>query len=73
MPVRIKKLIGTVLILIWLFFYALIAMKLAVTLLPSIHGWTSFLFYAFAGLAWIVPPGFLIMWMSDEGPRQSQG
>ena len=29
MPIRLKKLIGTLLILIWLFFYVLFALKLA--------------------------------------------
>lgn len=66
MPVRLKKLLGTVLILIWMFFYALLAAKLAVAMLPD-AGWPIQLaYYAFAGFAWIVPAGFLIGWMSEE-------
>ncbi|MFO1236451.1 MAG: DUF2842 domain-containing protein [Alphaproteobacteria bacterium] len=69
MPVRLKKLIGTLLILVWIFFYVLFALKLAVTVLPNAHWTVQLAFYAFAGLAWIVPPGFLIQWMSEE-PRK---
>lgn len=70
MPVRIKKLIGTVLIVVWLFFYALIAMRLAVAVLPDAHWVVQLAYYAFAGIAWIVPPGFLIAWMSEEPKRR---
>ena len=56
MPVRLKKLLGTVLILIWLFFYVLFALKLAATILPDSHWLVQLAYYAFAGIAWIVPP-----------------
>ena len=70
MPVRLKKLIGTVVILIWIIMYSLIAMKLAVTVLPGAHWVAQLAYYAFAGIAWIVPPGFLIAWMSEEPRRR---
>lgn len=70
MPRRIKTLIGTLLILIWLFFYSLFAMRLAVAVLPN-AGWVAqLLYYAAAGLAWIIPPGFLIQWMASEPVRR---
>ena len=68
MPIRLKKLIGTLLILIWLFFYVLFALKLAATILPDSHWAVQVLYYAFAGMAWIVPPGFIIQWRA-EGAR----
>lgn len=70
LPVRLKKLIGTLLILIWILIYALIAMRLAVAILPSAHWTVALAYYAFAGLAWIVPPGFLIQWMSEDPVRR---
>jgi len=70
MPVRIKKLIGTLLILLWIIAYSLIAMRLAVALLPDAHWTLAMAYYAFAGIAWIVPPGFLIGWMSEEPRRR---
>jgi len=67
---RIKTLIGTLLILVWLFFYTLFAMRLAVAILPG-AGWVAELaYYAFAGLAWIIPPAFLIQWMASEPVRR---
>ena len=69
MSPRLRKLIGTLLILVWLFFYTLFAMKLAVTVLPGAHWLAQLLFYMFAGIAWIIPPGFLIQWMS-QGDRE---
>lgn len=71
MPVRLKKLLGTALILIWIFFYVLFALKLAATILPESHWAVQLVYYAFAGLAWIVPPGFLIQWMAegDQGAK----
>ena len=70
MPVLLKKLIGTVLIVLWLIIYSLIAMRLAVAVLPNAHWVLQLAYYAFAGLAWIVPPGFLIAWMSEEPKRR---
>ena len=67
MPVRLKKLVGTLLILVWLFFYVLFALKLAATILPDSHWVVQLVYYAFAGIAWIVPPGFIIQWMSTGG------
>jgi len=66
MNVRSKKLIGTILILIWLPVYALLASGLAVLILPRASGIASFLFYAVAGMLWAVPVGLLFPWMMRE-------
>ena len=63
-----KKLIGTVLILIWVPIYALLAMRIAVSVLPGANPVVELLYYAIAGTAWIIPIGFMIPWMSRE-PR----
>jgi hypothetical protein len=70
MTPRTKKLIGVILILFWLAFYALLVMRLAVAILPGAGGLVQFLFYAVAGLAWIVPIGLLLPWMHRE-PRKT--
>ncbi len=64
-----KKLIGTVLMLIWLVFYALIASALAVHILPHASWYVSLLFYAAAGLLWIVPIGLALPWLYGEPKR----
>jgi hypothetical protein len=63
-----KKLIGTILILIWVPIYALLAMRIAVFILPGANPVVELLYYAIAGTAWIIPIGFMIPWMSRE-PR----
>jgi hypothetical protein len=68
MTPRIKKLIGTILILLWLPVYALFASGVAVLLLRHANGFEAFLFYAVAGTLWAVPVGLLFPWMYRE-PR----
>jgi hypothetical protein len=66
MTPRTKKFIGVIGILIWLFIYALVVMHAAVAVLPG-AGWAvELLFYAVAGLAWIVPIGLLLPWMHRQ-------
>ena len=62
----IKKLIGVVVILIWLPLYALLAMAIGLRVLPHAGALTQFLYYAVAGMAWIVPIGLMFPWMSRE-------
>ena len=68
MSPRIKKLIGTLVMLVWLVIYALIAMGVGVHLLPHANGLVTFLYYAIAGTLWIVPIGLMLPWMHRE-PR----
>lgn len=63
-----KKLIGTVVILIWVPIYALLAMRIAVSVLPGANPVIELLYYAIAGTAWIIPIGLMIPWMTRE-PR----
>ena len=68
---RTKKLIGAIVIVIWLPVYALLAMALAVRVLPHAHMVVQFLYYAIVGIAWILPIGLMLPWMSrDELPRE---
>jgi hypothetical protein len=64
-----KKLIGTVLILIWLVLYALVVTGLAVHILPRAAWYVSLLFYAASGVLWIVPIGLALPWMYAEPKR----
>jgi hypothetical protein len=66
---RTKKLIATIAILIWLAFYALLAMRIGVAVLPDANALVTFLYYAIAGTAWIVPVGLLLPWMHREPER----
>jgi uncharacterized protein DUF2842 len=66
MTPRIKKLIGTVLILLWIPVYILFFLGLARLVLPHAGGFGSFAFIAIAGVLWAVPVGMLFPWMYRE-------
>jgi len=63
-----KKLIVTVVILLWVPIYALLAMRVGVSILPDANPWVELLYYAVAGTAWILPIGLMLPWMNRE-PR----
>ena len=66
---RVKKLIGAIVILIWLPAYALLAMAVGIRVLPHAGTIVEFLYYAVAGMLWIVPIGLMFPWMARE-PRK---
>lgn len=63
MTPRIRKLVGTVLLLIVLTVYALLVMLAATVLVTGGNKLVELVFYAIAGLAWVLPAGYLIRWM----------
>lgn len=68
MPIRMRKLIGTFGLLILVAIWALLAMALAQSPLLSGGGLGAILYYAVAGLGWILPAMPLIRWMSRPDP-----
>tara|TARA_B100000212_G_C27006081_1_gene377099 strand:- start:164 stop:391 length:228 start_codon:yes stop_codon:yes gene_type:complete len=63
---RIKKLIGTIIIPIWLIVFIGIVAIVAEILLPDLNGLMVFLFYLVSGLIWIIPIMPIISWMQRE-------
>jgi Protein of unknown function (DUF2842) len=63
MPIRLRKLIGAVLLLVLVAVWALLAMALAQSLLTAANPWLALLYYAVAGLGWVLPAMPLIRWM----------
>jgi hypothetical protein len=67
---RTRKLIGTVAMLVFVVFYALLVMVLAQPILNGASHLVQGLFYLIAGLAWVLPIIPLISWMSKaDMPR----
>jgi hypothetical protein len=64
MSIRVRKLIGTVALLVLVIVWALLAMALAQSALTDINGWVAALFYVIAGLGWVLPAMPLISWMA---------
>ncbi|GLK81034.1 MULTISPECIES: DUF2842 domain-containing protein [Methylopila] len=67
MPPRIKKLIGTVALVIGVSLYALIVMFVGQLKLAGAHPAAQLAFFAFFGLIWVIPAGLLIRWMERPG------
>ncbi len=63
MTPRIRKLVGTILLLIVLAIYSLAVMLVASVLVTDGNKIVEMVFYAVAGLAWVLPAGYLIKWM----------
>lgn len=63
MRARTRKLVGTVLLLLVLIIYALAVMLVATAVLPAGGKIIELIFYAIAGVAWVLPAGYLIKWM----------
>ncbi|MBD8552989.1 DUF2842 domain-containing protein [Rhizobium sp. CFBP 8762] len=63
MPVRLRKLIGTLLILVLVIAYALIATTFASLLLGTSPWWVHLMYFFLTGLLWILPAMLIIRWM----------
>ncbi|BDA84089.1 hypothetical protein Sa4125_16310 [Aureimonas sp. SA4125] len=63
MSIRMKKLIGTVVMIILVSLYAIFATAYASLYLANAGGWTHLAFFSLTGLLWVVPAMLLIRWM----------
>jgi uncharacterized membrane protein len=71
MPKTLRKLIGTVAIIVLVLVYAFLATMIASATLGQSH-WTIHLLYFFvSGLLWILPAMLIIKWM--EKPDRAKG
>ena len=66
MPQRLRKLIGAFALIALVIVWALVAMALAQTVLPSVSGWVAVIYYVVAGLGWVLPAMPLVRWMSRK-------
>ena len=67
MPIRLRKFIGAVALLVLVIVWALLAMALAQA--PAIRDNTalSVTYYVVAGLGWVLPAMPIVAWMSRSG------
>ena len=63
MPIRLKKLIGTVLLIILVIAYALIATIVAVAQLSESGPLVHLAFFFLTGILWILPAMGIIKWL----------
>jgi|GEM_PF-149020 hypothetical protein len=69
--IRTRKLIGTIVLLIFIAVYALLVMAVAIVLQVNASKWVELAFYVIGGLAWVIPAAILVRWMvrPDEPPQ----
>lgn len=63
MTQRTRKLVGTVVLLVFLTLYALLAMAAAMVLQVNATKIVELAYYIVAGLAWVIPAGMIVTWM----------
>lgn len=71
MPKRLRKLIGSVALVVFVCVYALMAMTVAAAKLPGTSGLIQLVFYVVAGFAWVLPAAVLIAWMERPARRET--
>jgi hypothetical protein len=70
MPRRTRKLIGAVVILVFVCVYALAAMSVAQGRIQDTSRAVQAVFYLIVGLAWILPLMPLLKWMERPDPEE---
>ena len=69
MRIRTRKLVGTIALLVLVTVWALLAMAFAQFALQSANAFVAALYYAIAGLGWVLPAMPVVSWMQrpDKG------
>ena len=65
----LKSFIGTILIIVLVVVYALVATTFASLLLGAAPWWVHLLYFLLTGLLWILPAMLIIKWMAGPKPR----
>ena len=68
MPIRLRKLIGAVVLIVLVTAWALVAMALAQSPVIKANGLIEVIYYVVAGLGWVLPAMPLVCWMSRPDP-----
>jgi Protein of unknown function (DUF2842) len=63
MPIRLRKLIGAVALIVLVMIWALVAMALAQAPAIKANGLVEVIYYVVAGLGWVLPAMPLVRWM----------
>lgn len=72
MPVRLKKLIGTVLLVVLVLVYALVATIVAMAQFAESGPLVHLAYFFFSGLLWVLPAMAIVKWMITP-PRGNEG
>lgn len=68
MPRKLRKAIGAAMLLVFIPLYASLAVQIAIVHVPQDAIVTQTIYFAIAGLLWIIPAGVIIRWMLKPRP-----
>lgn len=63
MPIRLRKFIGTIVLMVFIPIYCLFAAALGDVALQNASGIVQALYFVVAGLLWVLPAGLVVTWM----------
>ena len=66
MTVRMRKLVGTIILVVFLAVYALLAMVAATVAPINGNKFAELIYFIAAGTIWVIPAGILIKWMQKS-------
>ncbi|WP_341760297.1 DUF2842 domain-containing protein [Candidatus Endowatersipora endosymbiont of Watersipora subatra] len=66
LPIHIKKMLGTFLIIFLIIIYSLIAVTVASATLAEAPWYAHLAYFFFSGSLWLIPAMAIIKWMSTE-------
>lgn len=66
----LRKFIGMVVLVVFVVVYALTAMVIGDMTLQQSSNLARFIYFAIAGLAWVIPAGAIIWWMERGGKQR---
>lgn len=72
-PVRLRKFIGTIVIVTLVIVYALTATMLATLVLDNRPWWAALVYFIVTGLLWIIPAMAIIKWMAGPPAKKNDG
>ncbi|WP_349360489.1 DUF2842 domain-containing protein [Stappia sp.] len=70
MPLRLRKFVGMVVMVVFVIVYAFVAMVIGDLTMQDAGTGLQMLYFAIAGLAWTIPVGALMWWM-DKPVREA--
>jgi hypothetical protein len=67
MPIRIRKLLGAIALIVLVLVWTLVAMAVAQFPAVKVNRLVETVYYVLAGLGWVLPAMPLVRWMSRSG------
>ena len=69
MPVRLRKLVGAIALIVLVVTWVLIAMAVAQLPAIKVNGLVGGVYYFIAGMGWVLPGMFVVKWMMRPAPE----